>query len=251
MTQQQEQTPLFGDKALELFFAGNPAPVATAMWATAMRNSYEERLAAAHLEVERLRAKIAYYEAPLPMGEEGYEAPLPMGEGGVYTITTDHRFTDAGICVRCGQDAEGWDAGCVEAIVNAVVKARAELAEVERLRTMCQLWKAAAKRKRQHHDNALAALAHNIKVNNAQGQEIKRLHRQLEDAQVARRYVPVEDGHYPLTFVQLTIADNNDGRKYISIWDEEFDRQVGCALPDDWAVCRLAPQQDERENDAQ
>lgn len=185
MTQQQEQTPLFGDKALELFFAGNPAPVATAMWATAMRNSYEERLAAAHLEVERLRAKIAYYEAP-----------LPMGEGGVYTITTDHRFTDEGICVRCGEDAEQWDAGCVEAIVNDAVKARAELAELR----------------------------------------------------AQQQYVPVEDGHYPLTFVQLTIADNNDGRKYISIWDEEFDRQVGCALPDDWAVCRLAPQQDEGEN---
>lgn len=53
-------------------------------------------------ELERLRQKIAYYEAP-----------LPMGKGNCY-----HRFTDEGICIRCGEDAEEWDAGCVEEIVE-------------------------------------------------------------------------------------------------------------------------------------
>lgn len=53
-------------------------------------------------ELERLRQKIAMYEAP-----------LPMGKGNCY-----HRFTDEGICIRCGEDAEEWDAGCVEEIVE-------------------------------------------------------------------------------------------------------------------------------------
>lgn len=53
-------------------------------------------------ELERLRRKIAYYEAP-----------LPLGKGRCY-----HRFTDAGICIRCGEDAEEWEAGCVEEIVE-------------------------------------------------------------------------------------------------------------------------------------
>lgn len=53
-------------------------------------------------ERERLRQKIARYEAPLPLGK-GH---------------CDHRFTDEGICIRCGEDAEEWDAGCVEEIVE-------------------------------------------------------------------------------------------------------------------------------------
>lgn len=53
-------------------------------------------------ELERLRQKIAYYQAP-----------LPRGKGHCY-----HRFTDEGICIRCGEDAEEWDAGCVEEIVE-------------------------------------------------------------------------------------------------------------------------------------
>lgn len=52
--------------------------------------------------VARLEYKIRYYEAP-----------LPMGKGNCY-----HRFTDEGICVRCGEDAESWDAGCVEETVE-------------------------------------------------------------------------------------------------------------------------------------
>lgn len=42
-----------------------------------------------------------------------YEEPLPLGKGNCY-----HRFTDEGICIRCGEDAESWDAGCVEEIVE-------------------------------------------------------------------------------------------------------------------------------------
>lgn len=36
--------PLYGDKALEIFFGDNPSPIATAMWATAMRNNYEAEI---------------------------------------------------------------------------------------------------------------------------------------------------------------------------------------------------------------
>lgn len=36
--------PLYSDKSLELFFGDNPSPVATAMWATEMRNNYEAAL---------------------------------------------------------------------------------------------------------------------------------------------------------------------------------------------------------------
>lgn len=43
--EQKVNKPLYGDKALEIFFGGNPSPVATAMWATAMRNNYEDKLA--------------------------------------------------------------------------------------------------------------------------------------------------------------------------------------------------------------
>lgn len=53
-------------------------------------------------ERDRLHRKIAYYEAP-----------LPVGKGNCY-----HRFTDEGLCIRCGEDAEEWDAGCVEEIVE-------------------------------------------------------------------------------------------------------------------------------------
>lgn len=52
--------------------------------------------------VARLEHKVRYYEAP-----------LPQGRGKCY-----HRFTDEGICVRCGEDAENWDAGCVEELVE-------------------------------------------------------------------------------------------------------------------------------------
>lgn len=52
--------------------------------------------------VARLEYKIRYYEEP-----------LPMGKGNCY-----HRFTDEGVCVRCGEDAESWDAGCVEELVE-------------------------------------------------------------------------------------------------------------------------------------
>jgi hypothetical protein len=68
------------------------------------------------LEAEK---KIAYYEAP-----------LPVGEGGRYVNVNDHRFSDEGICVRCGEDAENWEGGCVESLVNDLVDTEAKLAEV-------------------------------------------------------------------------------------------------------------------------
>jgi len=42
-----------------------------------------------------------------------YEQETPMGKGNCY-----HKFTDEGICIRCMEDAENWDAGCVEEIVE-------------------------------------------------------------------------------------------------------------------------------------
>lgn len=53
-------------------------------------------------EFERIKKKLAYYE------EE-----VPMGKGNCY-----HKFTDEGICIRCYEDAEEWDAGCVEETVE-------------------------------------------------------------------------------------------------------------------------------------
>lgn len=56
-------------------------------------------------EVELLRKKIEYYE----------EA-VPEGTNGCY-----HKFTDDGICIRCGEDAENWDVGCVERILEQLM----------------------------------------------------------------------------------------------------------------------------------
>lgn len=58
-------------------------------------------------EIERLRRLVDSYEAPLPMMKDGH-----------YEYLTDHRFNDNGICIRCGEDAEEWDAGCVESLVE-------------------------------------------------------------------------------------------------------------------------------------
>lgn len=55
-----------------------------------------------------------------------YEEPLPQMENGRYAVKCDHRFTGEGICIRCGEDAEEWDAGCVESIVNDLLDAQAE-----------------------------------------------------------------------------------------------------------------------------
>lgn len=41
-----------------------------------------------------------------------YEAPLPTSPG-----EYAHRFNADGICIRCGEDAEEWDAGCVEELL--------------------------------------------------------------------------------------------------------------------------------------
>lgn len=53
-------------------------------------------------QLQEAERKIAYYEEP-----------LPIGSGNCY-----HRFTDEGVCIRCGEDAEEWEAGCVEEIVD-------------------------------------------------------------------------------------------------------------------------------------
>lgn len=87
----------------------------SAVWdiAKAVRDEMQARIA----ELER---KVAYYEAPLPRGEDGR-----------YEITCDHRFTDEGTCVRCGEDAEDWDAGCVEQLVNEMVDLEKEVARLK------------------------------------------------------------------------------------------------------------------------
>lgn len=53
-------------------------------------------------EFDRMKRKIVYYEAP-----------LPLGKGNCY-----HKFSDEGLCIRCGEDAEEWEAGCVEEIIE-------------------------------------------------------------------------------------------------------------------------------------
>jgi hypothetical protein len=66
-------------------------------------------------ELEYLRRRIAYYEEPIP-SEAGRCA---------------HRFTGEGICIRCGEDAEEWDAGCVEEIVAEALEWRSELDQLQ------------------------------------------------------------------------------------------------------------------------
>lgn len=53
-------------------------------------------------ELLELRRKVAYYERE-----------VPAGKGNCY-----HKFNEQGICIRCHEDAEEWDAGCVEEIVE-------------------------------------------------------------------------------------------------------------------------------------
>lgn len=59
-------------------------------------------LAEAETKLKAAQAKLAYYEAPLGLGTSGF----------------DHRFNEYGTCIRCGEDAEEWDAGCVEEIAD-------------------------------------------------------------------------------------------------------------------------------------
>lgn len=96
----------------------------------AVRDDYEAELAT-------LRARIAELEAVANELKDAkrkiarYEEPLPLGENGRYTITCDHRFTDEGTCIRCGEDAEEWDAGCVEQLVNEMTDLEAEVARLK------------------------------------------------------------------------------------------------------------------------
>lgn len=79
-----------------------------------MADEYEAALAAQAQRIAELErrlkdalTKIVYYEEPLK--------PLDL-------CRCAHKFTDEGICIRCGEDAEEWDAGCVEEIVRQDIK---------------------------------------------------------------------------------------------------------------------------------
>lgn len=69
---------------------------------------------------KRWRTRARYYEGH---GSTLYEALA--GEDAL-----QHRFNDRGTCVRCGEDAEEWDAGCVEEQFRDLLD-RAETAEAE------------------------------------------------------------------------------------------------------------------------
>lgn len=71
------------------------------------RRATDAQLAAVTAELAALRQRLAEYERP-----------LPEMNGKRYEWMTDHRFNEQGTCIRCGEDAEEWDAGCVESIVN-------------------------------------------------------------------------------------------------------------------------------------
>jgi chromosome segregation ATPase len=82
-------------------------------------NEQTATIARLRSENERLRKKVDYYEsltrqwlADEKLGEEGYH----------------HLFTEEGICIRCGEDAEEWDSGCVEEIVASAVQGENQLA---------------------------------------------------------------------------------------------------------------------------
>jgi hypothetical protein len=77
----------------------------------------KDMLVVATMATDVLQASVDYLKNKITY----YESPLPTMEGKRYTAVNDHRFTDQGVCVRCGEDAEEWDAGCVEQIVNELM----------------------------------------------------------------------------------------------------------------------------------
>jgi hypothetical protein len=91
--------------------------------------SQDEQIAALTLERDAALAKVVYYEGG--GGVTPYE--LLIGTKG-----PQHKFTDEGICIRCGEDAEEWDAGCVEELV---VDMLAEKGRAERLAALLKTLK--------------------------------------------------------------------------------------------------------------
>lgn len=71
-----------------------------------------------------LTARIAYYEAPNPD----------------HTGSCAHKFREDGICIRCNEDAEEWDAGCVEEVWAENDDLRAELAALTAQLQAAQEW---------------------------------------------------------------------------------------------------------------
>lgn len=95
----------------------------------------------ADLEIAELRLK--YYEGGDVMGPYelllGPEAP-------------NHRFNNEGICIRCGEDAEEWEAGCVEelaATLDSTVRAQADTeATLKAVHAWSKAWKETARRQK-------------------------------------------------------------------------------------------------------
>lgn len=74
MSNETEQQQLYGDKALELFFGDNPSPVATAIWAFAMRNNYED-------ELTNLRERIAEKDALIAELQDALDGMRGIAKG--------------------------------------------------------------------------------------------------------------------------------------------------------------------------
>lgn len=72
------------------------------------------KIEAMQREIDHLKRKIAYYEEPLPPFDE---------------CNCAHRFSDEGLCVRCGADAEEWDAGCIEETLREMIEAHKDIGD--------------------------------------------------------------------------------------------------------------------------
>lgn len=97
--------PVWSEDRIITEISNHPKVFAAAVM---MRNDYEAR-------IDELEKRIAYYEKPNPDA----------------TGACAHKFNDDGICIRCNEDAENWDAGCVEEMWTENDAAHKRIAELE------------------------------------------------------------------------------------------------------------------------
>lgn len=95
---------------------------------TFTRQKYGDQLHATEAALEQAQTQVALYEGrhPAQLGPDGQE------------VAPRHRYTDEGVCIRCGEDAEEWDAGCVEELAAELEKKAAAL---ERALALAEKWR--------------------------------------------------------------------------------------------------------------
>lgn len=183
--------------------------------------SIRDDLTIAIAERDEARRKITYYEDPLPTMEDNK-----------YTVTTDHRFTDEGICIRCGEDAEEWDAGCVESFVNDVLRLEAEWQRVN-----TQLTQAQSRIAELEATGVLGNRIHELEVEN------KALRAKLE---AAGEWQPMQSGTLTSDTATISVGDG----QFDVIADVGDDMMVlTWEFPDSVRLCKRNPAAQEDSSD--